>query len=139
MLNIEYFKEEIENIISGYATPEEIEDDLAELVGKRVGHKITLRKEIFEWLLESHEDIELTTEEVEWLANMLSRYCKSNVTIERRYSEADDRYYLKVVIDKNISVFGIDKEEYKGLELFKEYTLQELKLERYFETDNDNI
>lgn len=139
MLNIEYYQKEIRRILEDNFNSIEIDRCFKELGESLSGHRMMYREEMLDWLLEKHECIELTAEEVEWLANMLSRYSKSNITIERRYEESNDQYYLKIVIDKNISVFSIDKEEYQSLELFKEYTPSDLKLESFYEVEDEYL
>ena len=136
MLNIEYYKKDIYELM---LTNNAFVESVVIVAQQQTHNKIKNEWDLYNWAYRTHDDTELTAEEVEWLANMLSRYSKSNITIERRFEESNDQYYLKIVIDKNISVFSIAEEEYQSLELFKEYTPCDLKLESFYEVEDEYL
>ena len=135
MLNGEKYKDELENLENRSL----VCFIAKEKVGLRcdVGYCLKCEKEAFKWLLEEYKEPILTDKEKEILKNISRRFDNIGhhiITIKKKKCFVDNGSLIfKVKVDavhhtySESDLFYLDK-KFKGMELEKEYTLEELGL-----------
>lgn len=135
MLNGEKYKDELENLENRSL----VCFIAKEKVGLRcdVGYCLKCEKEAFKWILEEYKEPILTDKEKEILKNISRRFDNIGhhiITIKKKKCFVDNGSLIfKVKVDavhhtySESDLFYLDK-KFKGMELEKEYTLEELGL-----------
>ena len=130
MTNLEYYKDEIKNYIeNGY----DFQDTLCEIYCNKNQHDAS-DLDVLNWLCEEYKEPILDEEEKKYLSAVIKPFRKEETTIMKR-KEYSGCEFVRIAIEwKEGSIDYIEFPSfekgtmYKGMELNKEYTLEELGL-----------
>lgn len=140
MLNGEKYKDELENLENRSSLVCFI---AKEKVGLRcdVGYCLKCEKEAFKWLLEEYKEPILTDKEKAYLKSVIEPKKEEIVCVEKYWLASDNDgnvFYVVRVLQKDPIFNGSDRMllyflttedmPFKGMELRKKYTLEELGL-----------
>lgn len=138
MTNLEFYKEEIKKLISkkliGCAEPTSLYDSVARVYREQNGiDSIYNIFDIVDWLCEEHQILD--KEEKEYLSNVIKPFRKKVKSIIKCLVHEERWEYVTIFyedIDNSIEPLELpcfeEHSMYKGMELGKEYTLEELGL-----------
>ena len=130
MTNLEFYKEEIKELLSDCY----LESALNKLYEQHA-HSTISAYDVLEWLCEEHKDFVLNKEEKEYLSDVIRPFRKKVECIVKRDTQDQQYEYISIFYEDVHNSEGIIYlpcfevgTVYKGMELDKPYTLEELEL-----------
>ena len=91
---------------------------------------VEVSKKFFEWLEEEYEPTILTEKEKAYLSAIIKPFRKKVEYVYKKYLEISKREYLEISLENGVISFPCFEKGtmYKGMEVDKKYTLEELGL-----------
>lgn len=130
MLNIEKYKKEIIAFAKGkYSNLTLLQLFMADKTG--INYKEILNTQVLDWLTEEYKEPVLDDVEKKYLSSVIKPFRKNVSYIEKIHSKVDTYDYICVRVNRCEIMFFPKFEEntmYKGMELGRKYTLEELGL-----------
>lgn len=135
--NLEHYKEDLKEILTfTYNSPK----DIIKHIGKRLGCQIKVKSgeyvtdAILEWMAQPYEKPILDDKEREYLSEVIKPYRNKVTFIAKSKDSYEAKYFISIVVKGNYGREAIhlpwfkENTMYKGMELSKKYTVEELGL-----------
>ena len=129
--NLEHYKKRLQRIVKDYFEhPKQVFGSIQQYIDPEIKHNcVEYTTDILEWMAQPYERPLLDSTEREYLTSVIRPFRKEVTVIKKLGTPAGKEYILIILKDDCMSFPSFEKGKmYKGLELEKRYTPEELGL-----------